>query len=169
MLEYVLAAIAGFVVKSVDWLDDDKKSKHPIKYLLAVIYGLLLGYLIATASFSVIFLAAIVAQVFARKIDTTAHRIGIVASMLGILAIGFPSFDVLLFGYFLILAFLDEADFIGKLRPLTEYRVFLKIGAVVPVLMGRWDYFAGIIAFDVGYELFREIGFNINKKRRKQK
>lgn len=154
LLPYALAFVAGFIVKIVDWLEDDKKSRNPGKYVLALIYGVLIGYLIGTASFSMIFLAALVAQVFARKIDTTAHLLGFAASVLSLLFFGVPALDMAFFFAFLVLAFLDEVDFVGKLRPLTDYRLFLKIGAAVPLLIGRWDYFAGIIAFDAGYELF---------------
>jgi len=163
-LPFALAFFLGIIVKAVDWLDDTKKSKNPLKYLFAIIYGLGIGYLISTASFSMLFLAAVVAQVFAKKIDTAAHRLGVLATALGILSFGFPPFDPAVFVYFLVFAFLDEADYIGKLRPLTEYRPFLKVAAFAFILLGRWDYFAGIIAFDVGYELFRLL--QTNKKRR---
>ena len=63
LLPYVLALVAGIVVKVVDWLDDNRKSKSPVKYLLAIIYGALIGYLISVAPFSALFLAAVVAQV----------------------------------------------------------------------------------------------------------
>lgn len=157
LLPYILAFVAGFVVKIVDWFDDDKKSKSPLKYVLALVYGVLIGYLIATAPFSVLFLAALVAQVFARKVDTNAHRLGFATAAVSLFFFGVPLLDAQLFIFFLVFAFLDEVDFVGKLRPLTEYRLFLKIGAFVPVLIGRWEYFAGMIAFDAGYELFRAV------------
>jgi len=165
ILPYALAFIAGFIVKFVDWLDDERKSKNPVKYLLAIFYGVLIGYLIGTANFSAIFLAALVAQVFARKIDTLAHRIGFITSAVSLLLFGLPSMDVALLIYFLVLAFLDEVDFVGWLRPLTEYRPFLKVGPLAPALMfGRWEYFAGIIAFDMGYELFNGVKKHIKRK-----
>jgi len=154
MLEYIIAIISGALVKTVDWLDDTKKSKSPVKYLLGALYGLLIGYLIGRASFSLIFLAALAAQVFARKVDTTAHKIGFLVAAISLLWFSFPTIDGGLFILFLALAFLDEIDYIGKLRPINEYRPFLKLGALLPgIMFGRWDYFFGIIIFDIGYEL----------------
>ncbi len=154
LLPFMLAFVAGFLVKCVDWLDDDRKSKSPSKYAIAVVYGLLIGYIIGASTFSVLFLAALVAQVFARKVDTTAHRIGFITSAIAMVFFGFPPIDAALFAFFLLLAFLDEADYIGWLRPLVEYRPFLKVGAFVMLAAGRWDYFAGIMLFDIGYLLF---------------
>jgi xanthosine utilization system XapX-like protein len=154
MLEYIIAFLAGALVKTVDWLDDTKKSKSPVKYLLGAVYGLLIGYMIGKASFSLIFLAALTAQVFARKVDTTAHKLGFLVAAVSLLWFSFPTIDAGLFILFLALAFLDEIDYIGKLRPINEYRPFLKIGALLPALVfGIWDYFFGIIIFDIGYEL----------------
>jgi len=154
ILLLALAFLAGVLVKTVDWLDDDLKSKTPIKFVLALAYGLLVGYLISASSFSMIFLAALVAQVFARKIDTDAHRLGFLLAAVSMISFGLPEFDFPLFLFFLVLAFLDEVEYFVWFGPLAEYRPFLKLGALVPAVWGVWDYFAGIIAFDAGYLLF---------------
>jgi len=154
IIHLVVALVAGFLVRIVDWMEDVLKSKNPIKFVFAIAYGVLIGYIIGTATFSGIFLAALMAQVFARKIDTEAHEIGFLTALITLFFFPVPSLDFTLFMYFLVLAFLDEADFIGKLRPLTKYRPFLKVGALALVLIGRWDYFIGIMAFDIGYEIF---------------
>ncbi len=154
MIHIAAAFVAGLLVKTVDWLDDERKSKNPLKYILGAVYGIVIGYLIGNASFSLIFLAALIAQVVARKIDTVAHRIGFAASILTAVFFQVPSIDLYVLGYFMVLAFLDEIDYMGKLRPLTRYRPFLKVGALPLVLLGRLDYFIGIMAFDIGYELF---------------
>lgn len=156
----LLAFVAGLVVKSVDWLDDDKKSKSPVRYLLAIIYGAIIGYLIGNASFGILFLAVLIAQVLSRKIDTFAHRIGFITSFVTALFFHLPSIDLALFGYFLVLGVLDEVDYIGKLRALTRYRPFLKLGPVPLVFFGMPQYLAGIIAFDIGYELFKLLQSN---------
>lgn len=157
MLGYFLAFIAGVLVKTVDWMDDTLKSRNPVKYLLAAAYGLAIGFIIGKAAFSLIFLAALAAQVFARKVDTAAHRLGFLVAAISLLYFSFPTIEPLLFIFFLALAFLDEMDYIGRLRPLVEYRPFLKLGALVPGLWGVWDFFFGIIVFDVGYELITVI------------
>ncbi len=153
MLGYLIAFTAGVLVKTVDWMDDTLRSRNPAKYALAAIYGALIGYIIGTTPFSLIFLAALAAQVFARKVDTAAHRLGFLIAALSLLVFSFPAIDPLLFFFFLALAVLDEADYIGRLRPLVEYRPFLKLGSLVPALWGVWDFFLGIIVFDIGYEI----------------
>lgn len=154
---FLLAFLAGVIVKAVDWMDDDAVGNHPAKYPLAILYGCLIGYIIALSPISMLFLAAVAAQVFAKKVDTTAHRIGLAAVMLVVLAIGIPPIDMPLFILFLAAAFLDEVDYVGKLRFITDWRPFLKVAALVYAIWGGWDYFIGIIVFDIGYELFRLI------------
>ena len=152
ILPFALAFVSGLFVKAVDWLEDTVKSKSPVRYLFAIIYGLLIGYIISSASFSAIFLAALLAQVFARKIDTRAHELGFIVAILSALLLGLPPLDLPILAFFLVLGFLDEVDYVGKLRPLTDYRPFLKVGSLLLIAIGRWDYFAGIIIFDIAYE-----------------
>lgn len=166
---YILAFIAGVLVKIVDWMEDDRKTGNAYKQPLAVAYGLIIGYLISTSSFSALFLAALIAQVFARKIDSLAHKIGFAVAILSLPLFGFPPLDVPLLAAFMVLAFLDEADFIGRLHPITEYRLILKAGALAMVAFGRWDFFAGIMSFDIGYELFRQLSKRMTKEKRPPK
>lgn len=166
---YIIAFIAGLFVKAVDWLDDDWKSKHPAKYLLAIAYGFMLGYLIAFAPFAALFLAALLAQVFARKVDTLAHRLGFVVAALSLVYFGFPFLDIALVTGFLFLAFLDEVDFVGKLRPLNNWRPFLKLGALAPAVVGDWSFFIGIMLFDVGYHTVDWIGKGFMPKKSKKR
>ncbi|MBU0526963.1 hypothetical protein KKE92_00645 [Candidatus Micrarchaeota archaeon] len=165
MFNFVIAFVAGFIVKIVDFFEDDLKSNNPLKYGLAIIYGILIGYVIGNASFSVIFIAALIAQVLARKIDTTAHRVGFAVSIITALFFQVPAIDMYLLGYFMILAFLDEIEYIGKLKILSKYRPFLKIGVIPMIIIGRWDYAAGILIFDLGYETFNLIQYKIKHRR----
>lgn len=160
VMYFALAFLAGIVVKIVDWLEDDKKSRHISKYLLAFVYGWLLGYLIANASFGILFLAALVAQVLSRKIDSFAHRLGFIVAFIAMFFYQLPDINLVIFGYFIVLAFLDEIDYVGFLRPITEYRPFLKLGPIPFVFLGRPDYLIGILAFDLGYELFKTLQNN---------
>lgn len=165
-LPYILAFIAGIFVKWVDWIDDDKKGKNPIKWPLAIAYGIIIGFIISSASFAIMFLAALIAQMFARKVDTRAHFLGFVMVVLSLLYFGLPNIEYAFLVYFLVLAFADEADFIGRLRPLTEYRPFLKIGALLMILLGRFDFLIAILCFDLGYELFVYLTQKKTKKKR---
>lgn len=148
-----LAVLSGVLVKVVDWIEDDKKSKNPLRYLIAITYGAAIGYLIGTADFSVVFLSALIAQVLARKIDTMAHNIGFLVAILSTLYFGIPQIDLFLAGFFIILAVIDETEYF--VHPLMKYRPFLKVGTLgFGIISGQWTYFVGIMAFDVGYELF---------------
>lgn len=153
VLALALAFLAGIAVKAVDWIDDEQKGKHIVKWPLAVIYGALIGLLISQASFSTIFLAALFAQVFAQKIDTHTHVLGFAVAVLSLVYLGFPSVDIYIFGFFILLAFMDEMSYFGRMHWIMEYRPFLKVGALLLLFMGRIDYFLGIVAFDAAYIL----------------
>jgi hypothetical protein len=168
IVQVLLAFLAGFIVKIVDWMEDDRRTSNIVKDLLGLCYGSLIGYLIGTASFSLLFLAALMAQVLARKIDKASHQLGFAVAILSLFFFGFPQLDLPLLAFFLVLAFLDEADFLGRLHPLTEYRVFLKAGALAMIVFGRWDYFIAIMAFDIGYEFFAWITRHLKAKNRKK-
>jgi hypothetical protein len=151
VLALVLAFVAGIAVKAVDWIDDERKGKYLIKWPLALIYGGLIGLIISQASFSTIFLAALFAQVFARKIDTHTHVLGFGFAVLSLVYLGFPQISIEIFVFFAIAAYLDEAKYFGRLKGIIEYRPFLKIAALLMLAFGRIDYFLGIMAFDIGY------------------
>ena len=159
ILALILAFFAGLCVKSVDWIDDDRKGKYIIKWPLAMIYGGLIGFLISQASFSTIFISAMFAQVFARKVDTHTHVLGFAFALLSLFWLGFPGLDATLFMFFALLAFFDELEVYGSMQRFIEYRPFLKLGAFIMVLFGRYDYFLGIMAFDIGY-ILAEQGLN---------
>ncbi len=162
MVIFFLALLSGALVKIVDWLEDDRKSRHISKYGFAILYGAIIGYLIANASFSTLFLAALIAQILSKKIDTLSHRIGFLSAVLIAFFYQLPEIDILFFGYFLLMAFLDEIDYVGKLRFLNEYRPFLKIAGIPFIFIGRFDYLFGILLFDLGYEIVKTIS-NKNK------
>jgi len=151
ILAIILAFIAGLCVKSVDWIDDEKKGGYIIKWPLAIIYGGLIGFLISQSSFSTVFISAMFAQVFARKVDTHTHILGFAFAVLSLFYLGFPELDTLVFIFFALLAFLDELEVYGRMQKIIEYRPFLKLGALVMLFFGRYDYFLGIMAFDIGY------------------
>jgi hypothetical protein len=157
LFNYVLAFISGFFVKWVDWIEDDRKGKGLLKFPLAVLYGILIGYLISQATFSELFLGALIAQVFARKIDNISHVTGFFASVAALLYFGLPAVNPEFFVYFLILAFLDEQKYPGRYELLSRWRMFLKTGAVMTILLGRYDFAIAILLFDAGYMLFSEV------------
>lgn len=167
ILQFFLALLCGISVKIVDYLDDDLKSKNPIKFVLAIIYGILLGYLIGNSSFSLVFLAALIAQALARKIDTRAHQLGFLVAVLSLLVFSFPTLDWSLFVLFVVAAFLDEIEFVGALNVFTRYRLFLIIATVISTAVtSKIDYLIAIVLFDLGY-----VGINsiLSKKYKNKK
>ncbi len=157
LLDYVIAFVSGFFVKWVDWIEDDRKGEGLLKFPLAIIYGMLIGYLISQATFSVLFIAALVAQVFARKIDNISHVTGFFAAILALLYFGLPEIGLEYFVFFLILAFMDEQKYPGRFQLLAKWRMFLKTGAIAVILLGRYDFAVAILMFDGGYMLFGEV------------
>jgi len=156
-LQYILAFISGFLVKWVDWIEDDKKGEGYLKFILAITYGLTIGYLISQASFTELFVGAIIAQIFARKIDNISHAIGFIATITAVIYFGVPVLHLSFLFYFIVLAFLDEQEYIGRYRRITEWRLFTKVGAVLLIFIGRYDYAIAILLFDGGYVLFTEL------------
>ena len=154
MLEYLLALMAGFLVKVVDHIEDKsdkKKAKTKLRYPIALTYGIIIGVLISKAPFSTLFLAALLAQVFAGKIDCKCHIMGFSVAILSLLVIGAPSLEISILGFFFVLAMLDEMEWMGKLKFIADYRPFLKLGAFVFLFYGISEYLVGIMLFDIGY------------------
>jgi len=151
MIEYILAFLDGVAVKIADWLEDEKKDKSPVKLFFGVGYGIILGYLVSVSPFSALFFAALVAQVFAGKIDEVAHRLGLGIAVVTIAFFGLPQMDYSMFIYFLVLACLDEMEFAGIFGVLSENRLFLLVGSLPMIVLrpGGWVYPAGILAFDI--------------------
>lgn len=148
---FILAFLAGILVKLADSLEE----RHRLwpSLLPAILYGLLIGYLLSQSPFSMLFLAALFAQALAGKIDHHAHVIGLALAFLTAFYFGFPVSDAVFF-VFLPLAYLDELELPGRWNMLGEYRVFLKAGALLfGFATGHWASFFGILAFDIGYLL----------------
>ena len=151
---YAMAFITGILVKVVDWIEDETKHKSALKYPLAIAYGVMIGYLISNASFSMIFLGALFAQAIAGKVDCKGHLLGFITAAVSLLYFGFPVIDFIPFVIFFVFALMDELRFFGKYLFLSDYRPFLEIASLVFIPLGRWDYFLGIMSFDAGYLLF---------------
>jgi len=154
IFKYLVAFVSGFSVKWVDWIDDDMGGKEKKKYLLAIFYGIAIGYLITIHSISELFLGALLAQVFARKIDTLAHMIGFFVAIVVAAAISIPTQNLQFLFFFFALALLDELLHL-RMTNFKGERLMLPVGAfAVALLFSRWEYFIAIALFDIGYLLF---------------
>ena len=158
MYLFFLSFLSGALVKFVDDIEDKKKKWQIANshWLMAVLYGIIIGYLISQATFSMLFLAALFAQALAGKIDRKSHVIGFLVAIILAAYFGLPTLEQIPFAIFLIAAYLDEMTLFGKLKIFTEYRLFLKIAALAFIVIGRLDYLISIIAFDLGYMLMEK-------------
>ncbi len=167
MYEFLLAFLSGVLVKIVDniedvWLPKTRNQKLKTLYSrlawpLAIAYGAIIGYLISQASFSMLFLAALLAQVLAYKIDHEAHLAGFILSIVAALYLGLPQIEYLPFILFLVAAYLDELTLFGIWKTFADYRLFLVITALAFVIIGRIDYLEAILAFDLAYIITEKI------------
>lgn len=163
---YVLSFVSGLLVKAVDFIEDDyskRKTQDPkrktqnwklLSWPLAIAYGLTIGYLVSQTPFSMIFLAALFAQLLAGKIDTSAHGTGFTLAIIATVYFGIPQFDFSPFFVFLVFAVLDEIEFFkGTFDFMHHHRLFLPLAAAVFAIAGKYEYLLGIVPFDIGYLL----------------
>ncbi len=175
----LLSIFCGFLVKAVDHLEDERKSKSPAKYFAAIIYGLLIGLIITYSPFSLVFIAAFLAQFASSKVDNYSHLLGCLVAIICIILLWNGSLLVLMSNnltLFIALLFFGIADELSEklnvksISDYIKYRPFLKFGSLVVSLFSSLNYFIGIISFDFGYELFIYISQNkkISKKATKR-
>ena len=174
ILLLVISLLTGISTKLVDLIEDDGLRLFKFdKYIFAVIYGILLGYIISNYNLiAPLWIGAIFASILAKKIDTKAHVIGLISSLIFVAFFGLGKISILFLIIFLIAAFLDEilsdlAD--GKslfktqflkfkvnknIKKIFELRPLLEISALaVSFIIGDFSVFLAILLFDLGYNL----------------
>lgn len=177
----IISFFTGFFTKLVDLIEDDGLKLFKFdKFVFAILYGLLIGYVISNYNVvAPLWIGTIFALILAKKIDTKAHVLGLVAALGFIVFFGFGKINILFLVIFLIAAFLDEilSDFVeGKpllrnqflkfkikinknFKKILEMRPFLEISALI-ISFIIWDFslFGAIFFYDVGYKLTNKIG-----------
>lgn len=148
---YAMAALSAVLVKAVDQLEDVLGSRGPCKYALALLYGALIGYAISFASFSTLWLGVLFAQLVAGKIDRPGHMLGFLTALAFAVVLGVKEFAFFDFFVIFIFAALDEMNVFNA--PMREFRLGLKLAAMVFGFFSRWDYFIAIMIFDTAYYL----------------
>lgn len=152
---YAVAAFTGVLVKTVDYFEDDRKWISPLKYVLAILYGVLIGFVISFSTFATLWLSVLFAQLITGKIDKMSHFLGFIISLIVAVAFGVGDFVPLDFFVLLAVASFDEVNPFSwagwNLRP------GLKLATLVFGMLGRWDYFFAIISFDMMYHLVGKI------------
>lgn len=167
--EILAAAFAtGILVKLVDQIEDKKLKMKNMSALLGIFYGFLIAYvMIKSPIVANLWMAAVLANIAAGKIDAAGHRFGIFTMLIVLILMGFPQFNFYLIALFLITAYFDEhLKNMGDARKIknktfakmASYRVVLELTAfAVSVYTGEWILFASILAFDVGYAMINKL------------
>ncbi|MBI4177106.1 MAG: hypothetical protein HY516_01960 [Candidatus Aenigmarchaeota archaeon] len=159
---FAAAFAAGIVVKLVDQIEDDGLKLKNTALLFGLFYGFLLAYVMIKSSLAAnLWMAAVLANVLAGKIDAPGHRLGVFSMLFILSIIGFPKFDASLLALFALAAYADEfLEGLGErkkiknksLSKIARLRAVLEITAfAVSVYTGQWTLFALILLFDAGY------------------
>lgn len=158
MLDILAAIVAGGAIKHVDYIEDQKRGKGVLKWPLGILAGLCIGYILAFSPAAILFVGIIAAQVLMGKIDKPVHGLAVVlaAAMPFFLGMGWANAELLL--PFFVVAALDEVEFAGVLKPMRDYRVWLKgTTLAVGAISGAWSYFIVLMAFDLAYLLVSKL------------
>ncbi len=188
ILLLVISLFTGIFVKLVDLIEDDGlRLFKGDNFIFAVIYGLLIGYVISNYNIvAPLWIGSIFALILAKKIDTKAHVMGLL-SVLGLVVFsGFGKINISFLVVFTVAAFLDEIanDFadgrpllknpllkkvnkikINKnIKKILELRPFLEISALsVSFIIQDFSIFLAILFFDVGYNIANRIGLKLKR------
>lgn len=161
-------AFLGGSIKFIDQAYDEKAFSVRAANIVAVMAGLIMGYLMANDSpFSTAFYAAmLISLVMARKIDNRAFALGTVLAVAALLAF-YPSSDVQWslwpIAAFLVAGFVDEVadglvdryELTGPLQMFLNYRPFSDIALFIMILAGTfsWIYLVPYFGFTASYLL----------------
>lgn len=163
-----LYAFLGGSIKFIDQAYDEKAFSIRAANVVAVMAGLIMGYLMARDSpFSTAFYAAmLISLVLARKIDNRAFALGTMLAVASLLAF-YPSSDVRWalgpIAVFLVAGFVDEVGdgmvdrygIEGRLQMFLNYRPFSDIALFIMILAGMfsWVYLLPYFGFTFSYLL----------------
>ena len=152
MIPYIAAILAGAGIKIVDYIEDELNGKNIWKWPLAIVAGLAMGAVLSLSSVATLFLAIMAAQVFMGKVDRPAHGLAVGVAVAVPIVMGMQLNGIELFLPFFFIAALDEVEFAGILKPMYEYRLWLKGAALaVGIVSGLWEYFIVLMCFDLAY------------------
>lgn len=163
-----LYAFLGGAIKFIDQAYDEKAFSIRAANIVAVMSGLIMGYLMAKDSpFSTAFYAAmLISLVMARKIDNRAFALGTILAVAALVAF-YPSSDVQWMVWpivgFLVAGFVDEVadgwvdryNIEGSLQMFLNYRPFSDIALFAMMLAGMfpWVYLLPYFGFTLSYLL----------------
>ena len=163
LFQLVILFFAAFFVKLADEFSDFPEKEDYSGIVFGIIYGLLLGFVMANNSvLATIGLGIILGAFITKKFDSIAHLVGVVTIILTLMWFG--NFEPVIFitGIFLLSGFADEKvnDFfdskkrkVNKIIELIgEYRLITQlVGIIIAVILVEPLYWFGILVFDIGY------------------
>jgi hypothetical protein len=168
MMIAILYAFLGGAIKFIDQAYDEKAFSIRAANIVAVMSGLIMGYLMAKDSpFSTAFYAAmLISLVMARKIDNRAFALGTILAVAALVAF-YPSSEVQWMVWpivgFLVAGFVDEVadgwvdryNLEGGLQMFLNYRPFSDIALFAMMLAGMfpWVYLLPYFGFTFSYLL----------------
>ena len=167
--ETLAAAFAtGIVVKIVDEISDKKLKIKNASALFGMFYGFLIAYVMIKSPVAAdLWMAAVLANIAAGKIDATGHRFGVIFMLTALILMGFPRFNLYFVALFLAAAYFDEhLKNMSDARKIknkaiakaASYRIVLELTAfAVSIYTGQWIIFASILAFDIGYAIVNKL------------
>ena len=170
LIGYVLMFACGALTKATDQIADRKlKAKwQKAGYVTAAAYGAIAGFLVAnSAELATLILAITAGVLFAGKIDSKQHQLGIAIIAAVVAIAGLPAVNIALFAFFATLCFLDEAlnglmdkakekgkNINEATRRFLNARLLLEIGTLAFGLWsGNFGYFIALFLFDIAYNI----------------
>jgi len=159
MLENLgLMAVAGFCAKVVDEIAERRLAIRAIEpVILAVIYGLSMGWLASQTLLGPLLLALAVASLLSGKIDHPYHMVGAACFALIFISLPLLTFDPWWFALFLVSGLLDELDLgkpkSGVLAVFNQQRLWTPLAVVGAVVMlgAPILFLFAIVCFDIFY------------------
>lgn len=154
----IISLFSGSLIKLTDDIEDKKLSRKIYAIPAGLAYGLLIGYLmISDTGAALLFGGIVLGNLITGKINSAGHYSGLGA----ILAVVFL-YGIKLSPLVLLIAALASFDEMGDLiqtpkfmKPVFEYRLILKLGILVFVIMNILGLNALLVllAFDAAYML----------------
>ncbi len=155
----ILSLLAGSLIKLADDIADKKLFHNLFAIPLGIVYGLIMGYLmLIDADASLLFGGIVLGCLLTGKINNMGHYFGLGAILIVLFLYGIKLTPLVL--PIAALAALDELkDVIPLTNTIFQYRLFLKLGILVLVILDMLGFNALIIliAFDSAYIMTERI------------
>jgi len=164
----ILGFLAGSLIKLADDIADRNFYRSFFAIPFGLSYGFLMGYLmISDTGAALLFGGIVLGNLITGKINSTGHYFGLASILAVVFLYGIKlSFLVLPVA---VLAALDESEDVirvSRLKAIFEYRLFLKLGILLLVIMNMLGLSALLLllAFDSAYIITERINLRLNNE-----